>query len=209
MKLLKKGAEADIYESTWNEQKIKCIIKKRKEKKYRNNTLDHRIRRNRTIRESEIISQVKRFGIFTPLVYFVNTIECTIYLQYVDGRTVYSLTDKEIIKACKEIGKIVAKLHQNGIMHGDLTTSNFILSKGRIFTIDFGLSNRTTKPEDHAIDLRLFKEILNSAHAAFMEKAWNSFLTGYKAQTRSTAKFNKIMHLVSVIEGRGRYATVV
>jgi TP53 regulating kinase-like protein len=99
-------------------------------------------------------------------------------------------------------------MHKNGIMHGDLTTSNFILSNGKIFVIDFGLAIRTTKPEDHAVDLRLFKEILNSAHASEMNKAWTNFLDGYKAQV-GTAKFYKVSNLVSIIESRGRYVTVV
>ena len=216
-KLVKKGAEADIFESVWcngMEQKQKCIIKKRNIKKYRNPQLDLRIRRNRTIRESKIISFVKRFQVRTPLIYFVDTKECTIYLQHIKGQLVYNLPDSEIIKACKEIGRMVAKLHKNGIMHGDLTTSNFILAnkkgeKNQLFIIDFGLSQKTTEPGDHAIDLRLFKEILNSAHAAFMKKAWASFLAGYKAQLGSITTFNKILHLVSVIESRGRYANVV
>ena len=105
-------------------------------------------------------------------------------------------------------GKIVGTLHKNGVMHGDLTTSNFIVSNKKIFIIDFGLAIRTSKPEDHAVDLRLFKEILNSAHVNEMEKAWKNFLAGYKSIMGQT-QFNKIINLVSVIESRGRYATVV
>jgi len=63
-------------------------------------------------------------------------------------------------------------MHKNGIMHGDLTTSNFILVKGKISVIDFGLALRTQKPEDHAVDLRLFKEILNSAHEDIASKLY-------------------------------------
>ena len=42
-------------------------------------------------------------------------------------------------------------------MHGDLTTSNFIFYKNQIYIIDFGLSQNSIKPEDHAVDLRLIK----------------------------------------------------
>jgi TP53 regulating kinase-like protein len=99
-------------------------------------------------------------------------------------------------------------LHKNGVMHGDLTTSNFILFKNRIYVIDFGLSQKTIKPEDQAVDLRLIKEILNSAHATIMKQAWKNFLIGYKSAV-GASKFQKIINLVSVIESRGRYATVV
>ena len=93
-------------------------------------------------------------------------------------------------------------------MHGDLTTSNFILTKKQLVLIDFGLANRTEKPDDHAVDLRLFKEILNSAHAKVMEESWKNFQKGY-SKSVGIKYTNKILNLVAVIESRGRYATVV
>ena len=118
------------------------------------------------------------------------------------------MDDKFIPKVCLELGKIVGRLHKNGIMHGDLTTSNFIQTKKNLFLIDFGLANRTEKPDDHAVDLRLFKEILNSAHADVFEKAWSNFLSGYKSSV-GKERFAKITNKVMIIESRGRYAKVV
>jgi len=206
LKLLKKGAEGDLYLSNWDNRK--AILKIRKKKNYRNSQLDDKIRKQRTIRESQIISEVKSFGICTPLIYQLNMKNYSILMQYLDGTLVHELPDLKLIKYCKEIGRIVGTLHKNGIMHGDLTTSNFILVNEKIFVIDFGLANKTKKPEDHAVDLRLFKEILNSAHAGIMKKAWTNFLLGYKKSV-GTTYFNKVTHLVSVIESRGRYANVV
>ena len=206
MKILKKGAEADVYISSWNGKK--SVLKIRKEKKYRNSSLDTRIRKQRTNREAQIISYVKSFGISTPLIYFVNYKNFSIYMQYVKGKLIRDMDEKSIPKTCLQIGMIAGTLHQNGIMHGDLTTSNFILTSKHLFVIDFGLANRTEKPDDHAVDLRLFKEILNSAHANVMKKSWKNFITGYE---KSVGKKHckKILELVSVIESRGRYATVV
>ena len=206
MKLLKKGAEADVYLSSWNGKK--AILKIRKEKTYRNSVLDKRIRKQRTIKESEIISQVKSFGISTPLIYFLDVNKCSILMQYIDGKLVRDMNEKVIEKTCFEIGKIVGILHKNGIMHGDLTTSNFILSKKKLILIDFGLASRTEKPDDHAIDLRMFKEILNSAHANILNKSWSNFLKGYSKSVGEKYS-KKIIKLVAVIESRGRYATVV
>ncbi len=206
LKLLKKGAEGDLYLSNWDNRK--AILKVRKKKNYRNSQLDDKIRKQRTIRESQIISEVKAFGICTPLIYHLNMKNYSILMQHLDGTLVNELPDPKLIKYCKEIGRIVGTLHKNGIMHGDLTTSNFILVNGKIFVIDFGLANKTKKPEDHAVDLRLLKEILNSAHAGIMKKAWTNFLSGYKKSVGSTY-YNKVTHLVSVIESRGRYANVV
>jgi len=206
MKLLKKGAEGDIYLTSWNYQK--AILKERKKKDYRHPILDQKIRKQRTRREAQIISDVKSFGIGTPLIYLIDTKKCTILMQHIPGTLVQDLSNLKLIKSCKEIGRIVGTMHKNGIMHGDLTTSNFIVSGKKLFVIDFGLATRTRKPEDHAVDLRLLKEILNSAHAGIMNKAWNSFLSGYKIVV-GLSRFEKVINLVLIIESRGRYATVV
>jgi TP53 regulating kinase-like protein len=206
MKLIKKGAEADIYQTKW--QNSNAILKIRKIKNYRNQTLDSKIRKQRTIKESQMISQAKEFGIPTPLVYFVNLEKTSILMQEIPGIPVHDLPESKIISLSKEIGKLVGLLHKNGIMHGDLTTSNFILFKNIVYMIDFGLSQNTIKPEDHAVDLRLIKEILNSAHAKIMQSTWKNFLMGYKSIVGITYH-TKIVKLVSDIESRGRYAKVV
>lgn len=206
MKLVKKGAEGDLYLTTWNKQR--SILKIRKKKTYRNPLLDEKIRRQRTVREAQIIVETKSFGIATPLIYLVDIKKCSIVMQYIDGILVRDLPDSQLVRCCNKIGCIVGILHKNGIMHGDLTTSNFILSNNKIVVIDFGLANKTNKPEDHAVDLRLLKEILNSAHVHIMKKAWTSFLSGYKTIVGPT-KLAQVTNLVSVIESRGRYATVV
>ena len=206
MKLIKKGAEADIYQTKW--QNSNAILKIRKIKNYRNQILDSKIRKQRTIKESQMISQVKKFGIPTPLVYFVNLEKTSILMQEIPGTPVHDLSESKIISLSKEIGKLVGLLHKNGVMHGDLTTSNFILFKNIIYMIDFGLSQNTIKSEDHAVDLRLIKEILNSAHAKIMQSCWKNFLAGYKSVVGITCQ-TKIVKLVSDIESRGRYAEVV
>lgn len=206
MKLIKKGAEADIYVTEW--QNSDAILKIRKSKNYRNPILDKNLRKQRTIKESQTIMEVKSFGIPVPLVYFVNLEKSSILMQRIPGKPIHDLPDSKVITLAKQMGNLVGMLHQNGIMHGDLTTSNFIFFQNKVYVIDFGLSQKTIKPEDHAVDLRLIKEILNSAHAKIMEKAWKNFLTGYRSVV-GTARYLKIIKLVSEIESRGRYATVV
>jgi TP53 regulating kinase-like protein len=206
MKLIKKGAEADIFQTQW--QNNNAILKIRKTKNYRNFLLDTKIRKQRTIKESQMLSSARTFGIPTPLIYFVNLEKSYIIMQEIPGTPVHDLSESKIIELSKEIGKLVGILHKNGIMHGDLTTSNFILFKKTIYVIDFGLSQNTVKPEDHAVDLRLIKEILNSAHAKIMQSSWKNFLLGYKSVV-GNAYYSKIVKLVSDIESRGRYAKVV
>ncbi|MDE1726181.1 MAG: Kae1-associated serine/threonine protein kinase [Thaumarchaeota archaeon] len=206
MRLLKKGAEADIYLTIWNDRK--SILKIRKRKEYRNEILDNRIRTLRTVREAKMMSEVKTFGVSTPIVFFVDQNKFKIYLQFIPGMLVRDLPNKLIINTCEKIGKIVGTLHKNGIMHGDLTTSNFILGSDELIILDFGLAQRTEKIEDHAIDLRLFKEVLNSAHVEIVNQAWLSFLRGYGKIVGASRK-EKIISQVLVIEKRGRYANVV
>ena len=206
MKLIKKGAEADLYQTTWHNSK--AILKIRKSKTYRNPLLDSKIRKQRTIKESQMLSLVKSYGIPAPLVYFVNLEKTSITMQEIPGTPVHDLSESKIIELSKDIGKLVGILHKNGIMHGDLTTSNFILFQSRVYVIDFGLSQISIKPEDHAVDLRLIKEILNSAHAKIMVSSWKNFLNGYKSVVGS-AYYTKITKLVLDIESRGRYAQVV
>jgi TP53 regulating kinase-like protein len=206
VKLIKKGAEGDIYLTKHDGKQ--AILKTRKKKSYRNPELDSKIRRQRTIREATIIAEAKSFGVLTPIIYQVNQNDCTILMQYLKGESVWGLKGARLAKACREIGKITGILHKNGIMHGDLTTSNFIMDGNKVYVIDFGLAQRTGKTEDLAVDLRLFKEILSSAHVEMMKKLWPGFLSGYGSAI-GNEKFRKILNYVSVIEGRGRYAQVV
>ena len=76
MKLIRKGAEGDVFSTTWNGQV--AVLKSRKKKEYRNSSLDYRLRKQRTIRESQIMSEVKEFGIRTPLIHFIDIKNCDI-----------------------------------------------------------------------------------------------------------------------------------
>ena len=207
MNLIKKGAEGDIFRMKWLGRD--AILKIRRAKAYRNADLDGRIRRSRTIKEAQSISRARSCGVRSPLVYFMNTKECSIIFQYVSGTLVRDLSGIKFDNACQKIGSMSAVLHKNGIMHGDLTTSNFLLGKKGMYIIDFGLSISTIKIDDLAVDLRLFKEALSSAHSKRLESAWKAFLSGYKKTTANKKTYEKILERVRVIEGRGRYATVV
>lgn len=200
------GAEGDLTASTWNGRR--CIVKERKAKGYRNPQLDASIRRSRTVREAEMIRRVKAMGVRAPLVYFADVASCRLFLQYLPGRTVRRLPPRQLVAACRKIGRLAATLHRNAVMHGDLTTSNFIIWRNHLYAIDFGLSQATAKPGDHAVDLRLFKEMLSSSHTNVMEEAWKSFLAGY-GETAGRDRLERALGLVAVIEGRGRYARVV
>ena len=104
-------------------------------------------------------------------------------------------------KLCSEIGKKVAMLHNNSIIHGDLTTSNMILNK-EIYFIDFGLSFFSEKAEDKAVDLHLLKEGLESKHYRIWENCFQSAIDSYK---KNANKSNETLKRLEVVEKRGRY----
>ena len=208
MRLLKKGAEGDVYETVWDGRR--AVLKVRRPKPYRNRRLDESIRKKRTVREAEMLVLAKAAGVPAPLVYFVDRPAASITMQYVAGRPAHGFGGGRLASLCRHMGRAAGRLHRAGIMHGDLTTSNFIaLGGGKgVAVVDFGLSSRTARDEDHAVDLRLFKEILGSAHVDDMDAAWRAFLAGYGPAV-GAARRRRIERIVADIEARGRYATVV
>jgi TP53 regulating kinase and related kinases len=200
--IIKRGAEADVFLILWYKQM--AISKLRNPKKYRNITLDNLIRRRRTIHEANMLHDVKKIGIKTPFLYFVDPNRAEIIMEYIDGENVKDILSKEI---GFKIGKYVSNLHNKNIIHGDLNTSNFIKRKEDLYLIDFGLSFYSERIEDMATDIRIIKEILSSAHINIFDETYESFLEGYALVTNNN--FKQILKVVKDIEARGRYARVV
>jgi len=201
-KIIKRGAEADVYLIPWH--KTMAISKLRNPKKYRNITLDNLIRVRRTIHEATMLNDVKTTGIKTPFIYFLDPKRAEIIMEYIEGENVKEILSPEI---GFEMGKYVSILHNKNIIHGDLTTSNFIKRKDELYIIDFGLSSYSQRIEDMAMDIRIIKEILSSAHIQIFYQTYERFLKGYELTTNYN--FNRILNVVKEIEARGRYARVI
>jgi len=199
--LIKRGAEADIYLVEWDWKK--AISKVRLPKSYRHPGLDSIIRKHRTIHEASFMSDAKSAGVITPYVYFVDPTKAEIIMEYIEGQNARDILTLDM---CYKIGRCAALLHARNIIHGDLTTSNFVMNKKGLILLDFGLSYYSERIEDMATDARLIKEIFTSAHVA-IRKAFSSFEEGY-ASVAGRKKTNKILENVKNIEQRGRYARV-
>jgi TP53 regulating kinase and related kinases len=202
-KLIKKGAEADIFLISWYGEK--AISKIRKPKPYRNMLLDSEIRKKRTIHEANMLSTTKIAKVTTPFIYFVDPIHTEIVMEYIDGENVKDIIDS---KLAAEMGRYTARMHSRNIIHGDLTTSNFIFNKKdhKLTVIDFGLSYYSERFEDKAVDVRLIKEIFMSAYVNDFEDLFSGFLLGYKNISGDGNMTAKILRTVQAIEKRGRYA---
>ena len=196
--LVKRGAEADIYIVDWDNKK--AVSKVRSPKSYRHQELDLAIRKYRTIHEARFMSAVKSAGVMTPFVHFVDPVRAEIIMEFIEGRSVRDVLTPDI---CYKIGRYAALLHARNIIHGDLTTSNFVMNK-RLVLLDFGLSYYSERTEDMATDIRLIKEVFTSAHIS-VRNAFPCFVEGYTS-VAGRKKTDKILENVTTIEQRGRYA---
>ena len=61
---------------------------------------------------------------------------------------------------------MVAKLHNHNYIHGDLTTSNFMIEDGTgdLVLLDFGLTTVSSSAEDMGVDLYVLERAFLSLH---------------------------------------------
>jgi TP53 regulating kinase-like protein len=188
---LARGAEAVI------ELEGSIVIKERIPKKYRLQDIDERIRKERTRAEARLISEARRGGVPTPVIYDIQ--DFRIEMQYIDGKPLKHVMDEEM---SKKVGLLVGRLHSNGIIHGDLTTSNMIFSNDRIYLIDFGLAYTDSSLEAQGVDVHVLFQTFESTHSDH-EKLIASFCQGYR---ESFTLADAVIERVKEIEKRGRYA---
>ncbi len=209
MELIEKGAEAELYLTNFNDlyfdldEEEKVIVKHRLPKSYRIKKIDDMLREKRTISEARIIHKVKESGVNSPHIYEVDLNEFKINMEYIEGiRMKDYLNDTLDTDICKRIGRIVGKMHDSGIIHGDLTTSNMIKSEDEIYLIDFGLSRFSNSLEEKGVDLHLLRQAMESAHWQIYEKGFENILEGYRSVV---GDLEDIERKIDEIEGRGRY----
>ncbi len=205
--LIKKGAEANLYLEEWHNRKV--IMKRRLPKAYRLPQLDSAIRTQRTLREPMLIHRAKEAGVPTPTIYMIDLAESNIIMEYIEGKQIKQILDtmptNEQQRLCQHIGTLIGQLHTHGIIHGDLTTSNMILtSLNKIFLVDFGLGEYSEELEIRGVDLHLMKRALQSTHHRFARQCFGAIMTGYtKSVGKETA--TRVQEKIHEIERRGRY----
>ncbi len=188
------GSEAVVM------SKGNLIIKYRVKKGYRIKALDDKLRKSRTRREFKIIQKCYENGINVPMPIKMSKDQEKIYMQKIDG---ISFDNAFSTSYLMKLGEMVADMHKLGIIHGDLTTANIILSKDKLYLIDFGLSYFSNKSEDRATDIFLFKNAIKSMHTNVYKEAYNIFIKGYKK--RIGKEFKDVEEHLKDIEKRRRY----
>ncbi len=198
------GAEAAVDTTVWMGRD--AIVKARIPKPYRHPELDARLRAERTRDEANLLIQARRAGVPVPVVYDIDRTAATLTMEFVDAPALRDvLVDADDATAAtllQELGRHVGALHDAGLSHGDLTTSN-VLVRGGLVLIDFGLGQFGEEPEPRGVDLHLVEEALEATDAR-AEALMEAFLEGYQPACRA-----QVLKRLEEIRLRGRYREAV
>ena len=203
MEIIRRGAEAEIGLDIRMGRRV--IIKSRVVKGYRHPQLDSELRSSRTRNEARLIQEARRLGVSTPIIYDIDLQEAEIVMQDIHGQRVKdalaSASEDEARNICREMGRMAALLHGGGMVHGDLTTSNMMISGEKIWLIDFSLGGRNATLEEIGVDLHLLREAFTSAHSDILD-LFQEVMDSY---SRYYDDAEQVFEKVKEIEGRGRY----
>ena len=194
--MLSQGAEAILIKEG------NKVVKIRQPKDYRIAEVDLQFRKQRTRREAKVIQKLAEAGIPVPTLFSFCDKEMRIEMEFLAGKKLRDCFEENPIDYAKEVGKLIARIHNLGIIHGDLTTSNMILKDNKIHLIDFGLSFFSHKVEDKAVDLHLFRQALESKHYTVWQEAFRAVLESYAKHARDA---DLTLKRLEKVEKRGRH----
>lgn len=226
------GAESKLYFGVHSNNR--CVIKHRFTKQYRHPILDKKLTKERTKRERRMIEKIrmksKDLAPYMPKVGWSN--EDTILMdEIIDCETLFDYFERgpsQAIDVAPLIGRCIAELHNIGIIHGDLTTSNLLLvprtrlsddvqskkvksdpivESHIVIPIDFGLSTGSEHPEEKAVDLYVLERALLSTHfsdSSFFEAILDAYITHIDDQTCEPLGKQKIIERLGEVRSRGR-----
>lgn len=201
-----RGAEALLVPALHLDRRV--LAKRRARKPYRHGDLDARLRDGRTRDEANLLVAARAVGVPVPVVYDSDRAAGTILLEPIAGPTLrqqLELDPPRVAEArLRRLGELLRALHENGLAHGDPTTSNVLVpdpaDAAGLVLIDFGLGCFTEDAEDRAVDLHLVEEALEATdgRAAALFKA---LLAGYGTGGRADAALRRL----EALRERGRY----
>jgi len=195
-----RGAEATVTVEG------KTVSKRRNPRAYRHPALDGRLRRERTRAEARLTAGARRAGVPTPLVRDIDLKRTQLSVQTVgDCELRAAVTAPRV----RQVARHLARLHGAGLVHGDPTTRNVrvrtdvsdpgVVDAPAVFLIDFGLGYHSEDPEDHAMDLQVFRRSLTGT-----ETDADRFVREVESAYRETGD-PAVLDCLRDIESRGRY----
>lgn len=200
----KKGSEAFLYLGNFLGKKV--IIKERKRKLYRHPHLDSELRLFRLRSEARIIKLALKENLPVSQLLGVDLKNNKLIFEYFESRSLsHLIAHNEYIKSNElksiffRLGKIVGRMHDLNIIHGDLTPHNVLVSHNNtdplIYLIDFGLAQMSPELELKTMDLFILNWSLR------MKFWFDSFIKGYKEIISS----DMVQKHLNSISQRGRY----
>ncbi|XP_006275306.1 EKC/KEOPS complex subunit TP53RK isoform X1 [Alligator mississippiensis] len=216
-RLVQQGAEARLYRGCFLGRAV--VAKLRFPKRYRHPALEERLSRRRTAQEARSLLRCRRAGISAPVVYFVDYVSNCIYLEDIVGSMtvrdyIISVQQREkdasgLFTLAEKIGEVLARMHDEDLIHGDLTTSNVLLrppaEKLDLVLIDFGLSFISGLPEDKGVDLYVLEKAFLSTHPN-TEALFEALLKKYAAMSK---KSSPVIKKLDEVRLRGRKRSMV
>ncbi|KAF2838393.1 kinase-like protein [Patellaria atrata CBS 101060] len=205
------GAEALLFKTSLITTDTPAALKYRPPKPYRHPILDKKLTKQRILAEARVLVKCAREGVPVPRVLAVGWEEGWVGVEWIRGGTLRGALNEweskrmgtyigksahedggeeaeEAEEAVKDlmsrIGIAVGRLHQAGVVHGDLTTSNIMLRpttqspsgesqeheqsngslKDEVVLIDFGLAAQSVQDEDRAVDLYVLERAFGATH---------------------------------------------
>ncbi|KAE8665432.1 DNAse I-like superfamily protein isoform 1 [Hibiscus syriacus] len=201
--LVKQGAEARVFESVLAGKR--SIIKERFSKKYRHPSLDSKLTLKRLNAVHDQGSTARHFN--------SGSLCRRPRAPYPDFRVRGGPSVKDVFLGfwsngvvkerladiATQIGDAIGKLHDGGLVHGDLTTSNMLIrdESNKLVLIDFGLSFTSTLPEDKAVDLYVLERALISMHSS-CGNVMDLILAAYKKSSKQwCSTLNKLAQVTT------------
>ncbi|QLG72979.1 hypothetical protein HG535_0E00630 [Zygotorulaspora mrakii] len=199
------GAEAVVFTSEkhpYLPNSGKFILKYRPPKRYRHPSIDKALTKHRTIGEARLLTKLFLIeGLKVPKLIACDAYNGYLWLEFLGEELphgkgfsnlknflwMYATDDGDpycsiVEETLKKVGQQIGLLHWNGYCHGDLTSSNIVLSRSgknetswQPYLIDFGLGSTTDSVEDKGVDLYVLERAIISTHSAHAE-AYNEWL---------------------------------
>ncbi|XP_072206680.1 EKC/KEOPS complex subunit TP53RK [Excalfactoria chinensis] len=217
LQLVQQGAEARVYRGSFLGRP--AVAKLRIPKLYRHPALEERLGRRRAAQEARSLLRCRRAGIPAPAVYFVDSVSNCIYLEDIVGAIavqdhIYAVQRSggdasSLLGLAERMGQLLARMHDEDLIHGDLTTSNVLLRPPAeqldLVLIDFGLSFISGLPEDKGVDLYVLEKAFLSTHPD-TETVFQALLQSYAAASK---KSGPVIKRLDEVRLRGRKRSMI
>lgn len=213
--LIYQGAEALLYQTQFllgvssqcTSAASPAALKHRPAKPYRHPLLDAKLTRHRILSEARILAKLKKDRVSVPALYALDWEAGWVMMEWITGQSVRAVLDNELgtwlddtasedsgmevsylWRLMGTIGSLVGRMHETGVIHGDLTTSNLLLRSEshaigseipqEVVLVDFGLAAQSADVEDRAVDLYVLERAFGSTHPG-TEKLFGEVLRAY------------------------------